>query len=141
MPKTAAKTRKADRVVKTPDRKAGAAKTLDLSKVERVILYVTDFDRAVKFYRDTLGLKPSFAEEGWAQFETKGTELCLHSGREEAPGKHDACVGLGVADFDFSYAELKRRGVAMGEIHSPCGGIRCAGFNDPDGNRLGIEGK
>jgi catechol 2,3-dioxygenase-like lactoylglutathione lyase family enzyme len=114
---------------------------LKLGKVERVILYVADFDRAVKFYTETLGLSLLHKDEGWAALGTQGTEIDLHHGRRPKPQENDANIGFRVEDFDSAYAALKDRGVKVGKVFSPCGGLRCAGFTDPDGNKLGIEGK
>jgi catechol 2,3-dioxygenase-like lactoylglutathione lyase family enzyme len=117
----------------------GTAKP-NLGKVERVILYVSDFERAVKFYTETLGLGLKHKSEGWAELATQGTEIDLHHGRD-AKAKDSTSLGFSVENFDAAYAALKARGVKVGKIFSPCGGLRCACFQDPDGNNLGIEGK
>ncbi len=118
-----------------------AAPALALGKVERVILYVSDFERAVKFYTEKLGLALKVKHEGWAELATSGTEIDLHHGRKNKVQECEPCLGFRVDDFDRSYAALKARGVKVGKIFSPCGGLRCACFTDPDGNNLGIEGK
>lgn len=114
---------------------------LNLTGVERVILYVTDWDRAVKFYTETLGIPLKYKEDGWAALATRGIELNLHSGRKSRAQKDEASIGFRVDDFDATYAALKQRGVKVGEIYSPCEELRCANFTDPDGNRLSIEGR
>lgn len=109
----------------------------------RVILYVTDFERAVKFYTETLGLKLAYpAGGGWAELSLGGTALCLHGGREGSmPTKGVSSVSLRVDDFDAAYARLKAAGLVMSEPFDPCGGLRVSTFSDPDGNELSIEGK
>jgi predicted enzyme related to lactoylglutathione lyase len=122
--------------------KAGkGAAELRLGRVERVILYVSDFERAVRFYTETLGLALNYKEEGWASFKTEGTEIDLHGGRKEKAEPHAPNIGFRVERLDAATAALKARGVKVGKIFSPCGGLRCANFADPDGNVLGIEGK
>ncbi len=122
-----------------------APKRLALGKVQRVILYVNDFDRAVKFYTETLGIPLQYQDEGWAALATQGTEIDLHAGGcgDEATAAEPGSthVAFAVADLDATYAALKARGVKLSEIFSPCGGTRCASFEDLDGNCLGIEGK
>ena len=39
-------------------------------KFNYVIEFVTDMDRAVKFYRDALGLPLKFQSPGWSEFST-----------------------------------------------------------------------
>jgi len=43
---------------------------LELSKIKYITIYVSDFDRALMFYKQGLGLKPTYVEDGFAQFET-----------------------------------------------------------------------
>lgn len=121
---------------------AAAAAKPGLRAVQRVILYVSDFDRAVKFYTETLGVPLKGGHDGWAELGTEGIEIDLHSGRgKQAAGEDDPLIYFRVDDLDATYAALRSRGVKLGEIQSPCGGVRCACFRDPDGNALGIEGK
>ena len=112
-----------------------------LGKVARVILYVSDFDRAVKFYTETLGIKKVYAEQGWCSLATEGTEIDLHHGRKASAGECEVNIGFQVKDLDATYAALLDAGVKVSKIFSPCGGLRCVSFRDPDGNSLGIEGK
>ncbi len=122
-------------------RKSAAAPALSLGKVERVILYVSNFDRAVKFYTEKLGFTLKSKSEGWAELATAGTEIDLHHGRETKPQEGEPSLGFAVADFDAAYTALKARGVKVGKIFSPCSELRCACFTDSEGNNLGIEGK
>ena len=123
-------------------KKSAKAPKLDLTRAQRVIYYVTDFNRAVKFYEETLGLPLAYpAEDGWASFQLKGIELSIHGGRGKSQKSDGAYFGFGVTNFDAAYAALRARGVKMGEITSPCSGTRFSCFHDPDGNELGIEGK
>jgi lactoylglutathione lyase len=86
------------------------------------ILFVSDLDRSVAFYRDAIGLPFRFANESYAEFATGGAKFSLYArshlpeliGREapdgEAPwpqgeiaflcedvdAEHDRLAGLGV---------------------------------------------
>lgn len=139
----AAKAKKKD----TKARKAAAASPKKdrgaIGKLARVILYVTDFDRALRFYAETLGLKLAYpADGGWAELDLGNTALCLHAGREGAmPTKGVTSVSLWVDDFDAAAARLKERGVVLSAPFDPCGGLRVSTFSDPDGNELSLEGK
>jgi predicted enzyme related to lactoylglutathione lyase len=136
--KPAAKAAKAKKPAKKP-----AAPKDALLKNARVILYVSDFDRALAFYTGTLGLKTAYpAEHGWAEFVTGDSAVCIHSGREfQGPTKGVTSVGFSVADFDAAFARLQSKGVTMSKPFMPCGDLRVSHFSDPDGNELSIEGK
>lgn len=133
--KKAAKARKAPIAKKAP---AGAIRT-----AARMILYVSDFDRALAFYSKTLGLELAYpGEGGWAEFKTGQAAICIHAGREgQLTTKGIASVGFAVDDFDAAFKSLKARGVVLGEPFMPCGDLRVSSFCDPDGNELSIEGK
>jgi len=51
-------------------------------KMNYVIKFVAEMDRAVKFYRDALGLPPKFQSPGWSEFATGETMLALHPADE-----------------------------------------------------------
>ena len=133
---------KAARAKKPAARKPAAPKDA-LLKNARVILYVSDFDRALAFYSGTLGLRTAYpAEHGWAEFVTGDSAVCIHSGREhQGPTKGISSVSFSVADFDAAKARLEAQGVVMSAPFDPCGGLRVSSFSDPDGNELAIEGK
>ncbi len=112
-----------------------------LAAVERVILYVRDTEKAARWYGQTLGIPVRFKDHGWVELETKGSTLCLHGGRKHGASPDQPSVGFRVADFDAAFRMLKLREVpGLGEPFSPCAGVRCLSFRDPDGNQLGIEG-
>jgi catechol 2,3-dioxygenase-like lactoylglutathione lyase family enzyme len=104
-------------------------------------IYVTDMDRSVQFYTETLGLHLAFrAGDSWAQIDagqglTLGLHVALHG--VPSPGTNGAItVGLEVArPIDEVAQELGRRGVAV-RRPPPDGAAKLAFFSDPDGNSL-----
>jgi catechol 2,3-dioxygenase-like lactoylglutathione lyase family enzyme len=50
------------------------------TQLRYAIRFVADMDKAVKFYRDVLGLKVKFESPGWSEFVT-GTPLSLSTRR------------------------------------------------------------
>ena len=75
-----------------------------------VIKFVADMDKAVKFYRDVLGLKMKFESPGWSEFVTGETTLALHPASEKNPaGKVE--LGFTVADVEAFYREMTAKGV------------------------------
>ena len=118
-------------------RRAGPA----LTDVARVILYVKDTERSARWYSEVLGLPVRFKEPGWVELETTGSTLCLHGGRESGLSRDATRIGFRVANFEAAWRALQLREVpGLTEPFSPCPGVRCLSFRDPDGNALGIEG-
>ena len=102
-----------------------------------VNVFVSDYERAITFYRDTLGLEVNSSDEdfGYASFNAGTITLGIAKANEAALlGRHTG-VGFIVKDIHASYEQLKDRGVTfyMPPTEQPWGGI-LALFKDPDGN-------
>ena len=114
------------------------------SKVDYVMVNVSDMPRSVAFYRDTLGLRLKFESPAWSEFETGATTLALHAGTRAAgseaatqagPAAGTCSLGFSVRDLNGTYAELRERGArfVMPPTEQPNEGIRLAVCIDPDG--------
>lgn len=82
------------------------------ARFKYAIKFVADMDKAVKFYRDVLGLPLRFESPGWSEFETGETTLALHP----ASDKNKAGtveLGFGVADVETFYRDMRAKGVAF----------------------------
>jgi catechol 2,3-dioxygenase-like lactoylglutathione lyase family enzyme len=106
-----------------------------------VVLYVRDMQRAITFYRDTLGLEPNFESEHWTTFGTGSCTLALHATDRREPGTGEPDPTFLVADADAERARLAAAGVDVTEIREPAPGVRVFDARDPDGNRFSIESK
>lgn len=117
-------------------------------KLELIPLPVSDVDRSIAFYADTLGftkdvdVQPGqgirvvqLTPEGSGCSVGFGTGLEVYAG---TPGSVRG-VHLVVEDLDAVRAELVSRGVEVGEIHDFGGGVRGAEFSDPDGNGFELQ--
>ena len=112
-------------------------------KVSHVMLGVSDFNRSVAYYRDTLGFSLQQQFESFAFFDGGAITLALsgdiwnHAGK--APGAMQ--VVLGVDNVKASYAALKAKGVEfVNEPRNVNGRDWAANFRDPDGHLLSIFG-
>lgn len=103
---------------------------------------VSDMERSVRFYRDTLGLNLQFQSPGWTEFGIGSTTLALHGGGKPAPpvqGREQlagtASIGFSVDNVDHVYEQLKTRGAraVLPPTARSAEGIRLAIFADPDG--------
>ena len=54
-------------------------------RLNYAIKFVADMDKAIAFYRDTLGLELKFASPFWTEFATGETTLALHPASDENP--------------------------------------------------------
>jgi len=80
------------------------------AKLSHVIEFVADMDRAVRFYRDTLGLPLKFQSPGWSEFVTGETTLALHPASDANPaGKIE--LGFHVDDLKQWHTEMAAKGV------------------------------
>jgi predicted enzyme related to lactoylglutathione lyase len=73
------------------------------------IKFVADMDKAVRFYRDTLGLQLKFESPEWSEFVTGGTTLAMHPASDRNPaGKVE--LGFTVPDVEAFYRDMSGRG-------------------------------
>ena len=107
-------------------------------------IYVSNMDRAVEFYTQTLGLRLTFrAGNEWAGIDAgDGMQLGLHPASDQGPrpGTNGATiVGFSITQpIDDVVASLDQKGVQLTRpiIDDADGSIRLAYFRDPDGNDL-----
>lgn len=112
-----------------------------LRRLDHVYYWTQDMDRAVKFYRDVLGLELLRREgSSWAEFEAGTIRLGLHGALEGRPVEAGGATAVfEVDDLDAARAALEEKGVElldhMGEVE---GYARFASFLDPDGNTVQV---
>lgn len=106
-----------------------------------VTLYVSDMDRSVRFYSETLGLKLLYRfGDHWASIQAgKGLTIGLHPASAEAQAGRKGSMSIGLelsGTLDDAMRELERRGVKFSSVSGEGKAGRFAGFEDPDGNPL-----
>jgi catechol 2,3-dioxygenase-like lactoylglutathione lyase family enzyme len=99
---------------------------------------VTDIDRSIQWFKDTLGFEEIFRapEAGWAEITTPAEGISIGLGQtEEVDGKGGTTHVFGVADINAARAELEARDVKFdGDTIEIPGLVKLATFYDPDGN-------
>jgi catechol 2,3-dioxygenase-like lactoylglutathione lyase family enzyme len=126
-------------------------------RLTHVRLLVGDFARAHAFYRDVVGLRPRFGDEGgerhpYEEFdlgpgtlalfdrdlmmEALGTPASVLAAPEHVGNTSVVCIG--VEDVDAEYERLLAAGVRfVTEPHDQPGWVlRVAHFRDPEGNLI-----
>ncbi len=119
---------------------------MDLSNatVGQLLIPVDDLDRAVAFYRDTLGLPFLFtAPPGLSFFQCGSVRLLVGVAESEEFRQRGSLVYFKVADIHAVHATLKERGVNFRDephlVHrDESMELWLAEFLDPDSNHLAL---
>jgi lactoylglutathione lyase len=118
-----------------------------MKKVNYTIVFVSDMNRSIRFYRDVLGLPLKFESPKWTEFATLGSTLALHG--DAKPAQHAAqdympagsChPGFEVEDIEPLHQKLVAKGVRC--IRPPKMedfGAKLAVYADPDGLPISIS--
>ena len=108
-----------------------------------VTLYVSNMDRAVRFYTETLGLRLAYRfGDHWASVEIgKGLTIGLHPASAEMPAgrRGSMAIGLelGAVSIEDAVAKLEAKGVRFdGPVNDQGKAGKFVGLQDPDGNPL-----
>ncbi len=106
-----------------------------VKKLQNAYYVTEDMERAVRFYREALGLALKFQDGNrWAQFDAGGVNFSLSSPEEAAPGAQGAVVILEVDDLDGAAAGLAAAGATIEGRRDMGSHGRSLTFRDPDGN-------
>lgn len=105
----------------------------------RPILYVSQLQASIAYYRDKLGFKLDWIDEGnFASVTRGGTQLFMC---ERCQGHPGGWVWVTTPDVDLLYAELKSRGATIEAApENKRWGVREMNVADPDGNVLRVAG-
>jgi len=106
-----------------------------------VTVYISNMDRAVRFYTEVLGLKLAYRfGDHWASVEAgKGLTIGLHPASAEAPAgrKGSMAIGLELAGaIEDAMKKLGAKGVQFQGMVNDGKAGKFVAFEDPDGNPL-----
>jgi lactoylglutathione lyase len=110
-------------------------------KLTYAIKYVDDMSRAVKFYRDELGLPLKFESPEWSEFATGETTLALHpSSKKNVAGSVE--LGFTVPDVAKFHRDMSAKGVyfSMAPTKQDFGSV-LAQFLDSEGGHNSVAGE
>ena len=109
-----------------------------------VILFVSDLDRSIRFYRDVLGLAVRSEDRDQIEFETGNLGLTLHQARWDAPPHHSPTragsvrLGLHLEDVGLVHTRLTEAGCLCLSPPERRGSVIMALYEDPDGHHLSL---
>jgi catechol 2,3-dioxygenase-like lactoylglutathione lyase family enzyme len=115
-----------------------------VQRIGQIAVSVSNLERAVAFYRDTLGLKFLFqAPPGLAFFMCGEVRLMLALPEKDQPAKMSSVIYYLVDDIKSEFKALRDKGAqAEGEPHliarMPDHELWMAFFRDPDDNMLAL---
>jgi methylmalonyl-CoA/ethylmalonyl-CoA epimerase len=115
-----------------------------LSRIGQIAMNARDLDRAVAFYRDTLGIPFLFkAPPALAFFDCAGVRLLLDQPQDKEFDHPGSILYFAVDDIRAMHAHLLARGVAFrSEPHLiarlPDREVWMAFFDDTEGNTLAL---
>ena len=122
------------------------APKLNISKVGRVVVPVSDTDHALAFYSGTLGFEkvvdvPMGPDLRWVEVQVAGAETTIALAPPppgQAAGGSQTGICLDTSDVDGTHAALKAAGADVDDEVSRYGGNVPPMFwlRDPDGNSL-----
>lgn len=116
------------------------ANTISYGPATTAAINVSDFKRAVDWYREKLGFEPEYLMEemGWGELKTNTPGLTIGLGSMGQPGgSGGATLTFAVTDIDAARASLEGQGVRFeGPTDEIPGMVKLATFYDLDGNRL-----
>jgi lactoylglutathione lyase len=119
--------------------------TIQFQAPTYVIVYVSNMQRSMAFYRDILGLTQKFTTPGWSEFATGTTTIALHTSmgqaRQVATDENSgrtpagsAQLGFVVEDIQATYETLRAQDVPFSLApQKQSSGVTLAILQDPDG--------
>ena len=115
-----------------------------LKEIGQIAVPVNDIDRAITFYRDTLGMRFLFkAPPGLGFFDCNGVRLLLDTPAQKQEKNHSSIIYYKVPDIQSAYETLLARGVHFEQkpelvAKMPDHELWMAFFHDPDENLLAL---
>jgi catechol 2,3-dioxygenase-like lactoylglutathione lyase family enzyme len=114
-----------------------AQTALNLQNVKAVALAVTNFDRAIKFYTETLSLRPAFEDGKQVGNHLGNTVLLLKADAGAQPSANlNPRITIETADANSAQATLRERGVVIADPVQRYGAAMVGSFLDSEGNKL-----
>lgn len=107
-------------------------------KVGAAILLVSDMDRSIDFYQNTLELELKNRSKEWTEFIKNGTVIALHPTKLKDLRKDGILIGFAISNLDDVCKKLKSKNVRFRKelIEEEFG--KHAIITDPDGYMISI---
>lgn len=115
------------------------------AELYQVIIVARDVEKVAAFYRDVIGMEVTYpapdadlSKENWVELTGGPCRLAIHGGGE-IKSSGAAILSFRVDDLDFTYWDLKKRGLDIEEPRKVSADVRASHVHDPEGNRVSLE--
>ncbi len=115
--------------------------------VNPIIIFVSNFDKCLRFYRQVFHLRVLHKTGEWAELDAGGCILSIHGGYKGPSSRRQRPLGLHFVckDIDRSIRLVRKYGGRVGRLRTldfrpdELVTAREARFHDPDGNELELR--
>jgi lactoylglutathione lyase len=111
-----------------------------MTSLSHFIVFVSDMDRSIAFYRDVLGFSLRHQSPMWTEFDNEKSRLALHLADPHDHTHHHATtpaghcqIGLSVSDLAAFHKEMTDKGVTCIQPPEEEDFGKLAVYADPDG--------
>ena len=116
-------------------------------RVNYAIVFVSDMNLSIAFYRDVVGLPLKLDSPEWSEFVTEGATLALHRADHSGTEPSDAAAasagrcrpGLAVPDLDAFHSRMVEHNVTCTQQPKDLFGSKIAQYLDPDGLAISVS--
>ena len=111
--------------------------------IVRIILYVQELPKVVRFYERYFGMKALPTDEkGWVELlgEGGGCVLALHQASRAQKSGAAMKIVFGVSDVHAFVLACEKDGLKFGPVHD-VGGLQFANVKDPAGNSVQVSNR
>ncbi len=118
------------------------ARKIAISRIDEILIQVSDVERSLKFYRDGLGIpfKPTSYGDGSFEAEVGQTRVLLHPDFDDSIKRLKRGAGIlvhfWVPDADVYCDAIRKHGIVLQEEPEDRPWGRHFGVVDPDGYRI-----
>lgn len=116
---------------------------MNVRDVDFLLISVSDMERSVAFYKDTLGLEPAETyPPSWYEFNAGRTTIALGTPPPEAPQppyNNGISIALAVPDVKAAVEEVRAKGAPVLQDAQETSVCFMALIADPDGNLLWLH--
>jgi catechol 2,3-dioxygenase-like lactoylglutathione lyase family enzyme len=110
---------------------------LNLQNVKAIALAVTNFERAIQFYTETLSLRPAFEQGKQVGNHLGHTVLLFKTNSDAQPSVAlNPRVTIQTEDAPSTEVALRKRGVVIADPVARYGEAQVGSFLDSEGNKL-----
>lgn len=117
-------------------------------RVNYSIIFVSDMQRSVSFYRDVIGIPLKFESPQWTEFATDGATLALHLTDQSKPDAQNPEVeypgmcraGFQVENIGEFHTRMTEQNVQCVQEPTETFGSKIAQYVDPDGLVFSVSG-